>query len=127
MSFFDKLVNGGVIAIIQHFNPVSQIDLFDFISQGNNSYKTNLSDSRLNFNTSLDNISNNSSLYNNIRVTNLTKLSNFSNLETISEQISVKYYIQVLVYVSGSAVIMTFVGLLAIMKAKFAKKISNPK
>jgi hypothetical protein len=125
MSFFDKLVNGGVIAIIQQFNPVSQVDLLHFISQPNNSYKTNLSDSYSNI--SLDNISNTSSLYNNIRVTNLTNLSNFSNLETISEQISVKYYLQVLVYVSGAAVILTFVGLLAIMKAKFAKKISNPK
>ena len=117
MSFFDKLVNGAVIAIIQNFNPVSNHMYSQSIEmRGNDSYFAQID----------ENLDSNSSVTQTIEktfVSNETKL----NLDGKTSEIPEKFYLQILVYVSGAAVIMTFIALLTILKARFARNHINDK
>lgn len=73
MSFFDKFVNGGVIALVQHLKPVNQVAL------------------------------------------EVEMLNSTTHLADHISPPPTVFYLTVLVFVSGSAVIVTFVSLFFIM------------
>lgn len=112
MSFFDKLVNGAVIAVIQNFNPLS-----NSLNASLTSLPTNDSFlSPLNSTSKL-----NSSLMESIEL-NFVNKTNIGSDRKISVKTSENFYLQILAFVSGAAVVMTFVALMTILRAKFARK-----
>lgn len=104
MSFFDKSINGLIIAIVQHFSPI--------VTQSYDTLKpvqVNVNQDQFQFHNMTSNF----------------QLSNYDNttissLKT-SEPIHVLYYLHVLVYVSFGAIIITFLALLTILKRKYKK------
>ena len=116
MSFFDKLVNGAVIAIIQTFNPLSNaINSNSNEMEANNSYFAQI-DADLGTNSSLTQL---------IETTSAINNTDFSYDSKTPSEIPEKFYLQILAYVSGAAVVMTFIALLAILKARFARQHKN--
>lgn len=92
MSFFDKLVNGAVIALVQHLKPSSD---------GEESQVVNETISSVSQVTSSP-----------VEVTTQS-----------SEQATV-FYLYVLVFVSGAAVVFTFLSLISIMQKELKKLVS---
>ena len=116
MSFFDKLVNGAVIAIIQNFNPLSNaVNSSTIDIRANDSYFAQIN----------DNLVLNSSLTQLIERTTAINNTDFTFDTKPNSKVTEKFYLHILAYVSGAAVIMTFIALLTILKARFARKHKN--
>ena len=109
MSFFDKLVNGAVIALIQNFSPQSNGSIIAVaVNDSLSSRLDNFFGQNSSFNEPIEqNYINNTDL-------------NFDRQRVT--QTSEKFYLQILVFVSGAAVAITFISLMTILRAKFARK-----
>ena len=113
MSFFDKLVNGAVIAVIQNFNPLSTaFNISVTVVPVNNSLSSRFDQV----------LGPNSSFIEPIEPIEPNNINNTDfNRKTVI-QTPEKFYLQILVFVSGAAVVMTFIALMTILRAKFARK-----
>ncbi|KAI2807836.1 hypothetical protein BLOT_005776 [Blomia tropicalis] len=109
MSFFDKLINGAVIALVQHLKPTSNSNIETLNLNGtilNNSIVIDIGTFGSNSNDSIDQ----------------------SILSPISNNVDVEptvFYLHVLSFVSGAAVIITFLTLTMIMRKEISKLIQR--
>lgn len=121
MSFFDKLVNGGVIAIIQHTNPLSESNSTEnTILRTFSGNTTHSNETYTSFPSIIENFTQIFTSFNEtLNHTDITE-DVFEN-GTHLEPRSVLYYLHVLSFVSGTAVVLTLIALLTIIRAKFSK------
>lgn len=102
MSFFDKLINGTVIALVQHLKPPNAVSTLNL------STTTAVPETTL-FNASTTTVSNSSSIFDTFSTTEVS----ITSTTALPELEPTVFYLIVLVFVSGAAVIGTFLVLVA--------------